>query len=195
MGRYGNYPKTVEDCKVISISNLKKWNYFTCYGNKSGSINWSRNGVRTSSIGIEVTFTDAQKFIILDYKTNDESIRYKVNIIAKPSNLGKGEVYYFLCPSTGKICRKLYFESGYFLHRTAFRNLMYERQIESKKNRELLKVLDASFIPDEVYGERYKPYFKTHYKGKPTKRYVRLQTRINIADSYPPDTFERLAMM
>jgi hypothetical protein len=72
---------------------------------------------------------------------------------------------------------------------------MYQKQLESKKNRELLKILDASFVPDEVYDERYKPYFKTHYNGKPTKRYLKLQTRIDIAESYPPDTFERLAMM
>jgi len=194
MGRYGNYPTTVEDCKTVSVSKLKEWNYLT-YGKKHGTITWSRNGVETSSIGIEMTFNDTEKFVILDYKTNDEKIRYKVKIECLPSNLGKGEVYYFRCPSTHKLCRKLYFLSGYFLHRTAFRSLMYQRQLESKKNRELLKILDASFVPDEVYDERYKPYFKTHYNGKPTKRYLKLQTRIDIANSYPPDTFERLAMM
>jgi hypothetical protein len=194
MGRYGNYPTTVEDCKTISISKLKEWNYLT-YGKSRGSINWSRNGIETSSIGIEVTFTDAEKFIILDYKTKDEKIRYKVLIECIKSNLGKGDVYYFRCPNTEKLCRKLYLLGGYFLHRTAFRNLMYGKQLESKKNRQLLKLFDASFIPDDVYLERYKPYFKTHYNGKPTKRFLKLQTRIDIADRFPPDTFERLLMM
>jgi hypothetical protein len=194
MGRYGNYPTTIEDCKTISISKLKEWNYLT-YGKKSGVISWSTNNVVHSRISIEVTFTDEQKFIVLDYKTNDENIRYKVKIECLPSNLGKGEVYYFRCPNTHKLCRKLYFLSGYFLHRTAFRNLMYQKQLESKKNRKLFKIFDASFVPDEVYDERYKPYFKTHYKGKPTKRYLRLQTRIDIAKTFPPDTFERLALM
>jgi hypothetical protein len=194
MGRYGNYPTTVEDCKTVSISKLKEWNYLT-YGKKSGVISWSTNNVVHSRISIEVTFTDEQKFIVLDYKTNTESIRYKVKIIVKPSNLGKGEVYYFLCPSTGKLCRKLYFESSYFLHRTAFRYLMYQKQLESKKNRQLFKIFDASFVPDEVYEQRYKPYFKTHYNGKPTKRFLRLENRINTANRFPPDTFEKLALM
>ena len=194
MGRYGNYPKTVEDCKTISISKLKEWNYLT-YGKKSGIISWITNNVVHSSISIEVTFTDEQRFIILDYKTNDNEIRYKVQIESLPSNLGKGEVYYFVCPSTGKLCRKLFFESSYFLHRTAFRYLMYQNQLESKKNRELFKIFNASFVPDKVYEERYKPYFKTHYNGKPTKRFLRLEKRINTANSFPPDTMERLMLM
>jgi hypothetical protein len=194
MGRYGNYPKTVDDCKTVSISKLKEWNYFS-YGKRSGTIKWSRNGIESSSIGIEVTFTDKEKFIILDYKTNDKEIRYKVEIESLPSNLGKGEVYYFVCPSTGKLCRKLYFESGYFLHRTAFKNLMYQKQLESKKNRELFKIFDASFVPDEIFEQRYKPYFKTHYNGKPTKRFLKLEKKINTANSFPPETFERLMLM
>jgi hypothetical protein len=194
MGRYGNYPKTVDDCKTVSISKLKEWNYLT-YGKRNGTISWSRNNVVHSSISIEVTFTDEQKFIILDYKTNNESIRYKVKLISKASNLGKGEVYYFLCPKTGKLCRKLYFESSYFLHRTAFKHLMYEKQLASKKNRELLKIFDATFVPDEVYEQRYKKYFKTHYKGKPTKRLIKLENRIDSANRLPPDTLERLMLM
>ena len=194
MGRYGNFPKTVDDCKTVSISKLKEWNYLT-YGKRSGAIKWSRNGIENSSIGIEVTFTDEEKFIILDYKTNDKEIRYKVQIESLPSNLGKGEVYYFVCPSTGKLCRKLYFENSYFLHRTAFKYLMYEKQLESKKYREISKIFSACFIPDEVYEQRYKKYFKTHYKGKPTKRFLKLENRIHISDRFPPDTLERLLVM
>lgn len=104
MGRYANYPTTVEDCLTISITKLKEWNYFNFIGTKSGTISWSRNGEKHSSIGISVTNTDFERYVILDYKSNGEPRNYKVKIISKPSNLGKGEVFYFVCPSTKKHC-------------------------------------------------------------------------------------------
>lgn len=195
MGRYGNYPTTVEDCLYVSIKKLKEWNYLNYLGTKSGTINWSRNGVPHSNIGISVTKNDFETFIVLDYKFNGEPKNYKIRIISKPSNLGKGEVFYFVCPRTGKHCRKLYLHSGYFFHREAFNGLMYEKQIESKKNRELSKIFDACYLSDEVYEERYKKYFKTHYNGKETKRFKRLNNKIQIADSYPVGTLESLLMM
>lgn len=193
MPRQANYNTTVDECLTVSITKLKEWNYLK-NGCKSGTISWSRNGDKHSSIGIEMVFSDYDKHIILDYKTNGEPKRYKVKIIEVASNLGKGCLYYFLCPITLKLCRKLYLNSGMFLHRTAF-NMMYQKQIESKKYRGMTKVFEKAILPDEVYEERYKKYFKTHYNGKPTKRYLKLENKIRIADSYPPDTLERLMMM
>ena len=133
--------------------------------------------------------------MILDYSVNGDPKNYKVEIISKPSNLGKGEVLYFVCPSTKQQCRKLHLQCGYFLHRTAFQNLMYSKQIESKKFRYLGKVFDYIFNPDEIYQERYKKYFKTHYKGKPTKRYLRVKKKIDLIESCPPNMEEILLMM
>lgn len=194
MGRYGNYPKTVEDCKTISISKLKEWNYLS-YGKRNGTITWSTNGVQTSSIGIVLEFTDDEKSIILNYTTNNKDICYKVYFECLPSNLGKGDIWYFVCPKTGKLCRKLYFENSYFLHRTAFKDLVYSKQIESKKNRFFLKQLEASFVPDEVYFEFHKKNFKRYYKGKPTKKYLKIKNRIDTANKFPPNYFEQLMLM
>lgn len=194
MGRYGNYPTTVEDCKTISITKLNEWNYLS-YGNRSGTITWSTNGIENSSIGIVSCINESEKYIKLNYKTSTESISYKVKIIKKISNLGKGYVNYFLCPHTKKLCRKLYFKDGYFLHRTAFNNLMYQSQIESKKSRFLFSIFNKATLPDEVYESRYKKYFKTHYKGKPTKRYLKLEKKIKLAEGYPNDIVEQLLVM
>jgi hypothetical protein len=195
MGRYANYPTTVEDCLTVSITKLKEWDYLNFLGTKSGTISWSRNGQKHSSIGISVTNDGFKILMILDYKSNGEPMNYTVKIIGKPSNLGKGEVLFFVCPNTGKLCRKLLLRNGYFLHREAFNGLMYSKQLESKKNRDLFKIFDACYLSDEVYEERYKKYFKTHYNGKETKRYKRLNSKINIADSFPLGTFESLLMM
>lgn len=194
MGRYANYPTTVEDCLNLSIKKLKEWDYLTYSGTKSGTVSWSRNGTPHSNIGIKVTKNDFEMFAILDYSVNGEPKNYKVKIISKPSNLGKGEVLYFVCPSTKKHCRKLYLHSGYFLHREAFNGLMYQKQLESKKSRDLGKIFNACYLSDDVYEERYKKHFKTHYNGKETKRYKRLNNKILKADSFPVGTIERLLM-
>ncbi|MGO4820947.1 MULTISPECIES: hypothetical protein [unclassified Flavobacterium] len=195
MGRYANYPTTVEDCLYLSIKKLKEWNYLNYLGTKSGTISWTRNGQEHSNISISVIKNDFDTFIVLNYKSNGEPRNYKVQIISKPSNLGKGEVFYFVCPTTKKHCRKLYLHGGYFLHREAFKSLMYSKQLESKKNRGLFKILEACHISDEVFEERYKKYFKTHYNGNETKRFKRLNNKILIADSFPMGTIESLLMM
>ena len=71
---------------------------------------------------------------------------------------------------------------------------MLFRSLESKMNRELSKIFNACHLSDEVYEERYKKYFKTHYNGKETKRYKRLNNKIQIADSFPLRTLENLLM-
>lgn len=195
MGRYANYPTTVENCLYLSIKKLKEWDYLTNNGTKSGTISWSRNGTPHSKIDIKVTRNDFETFMILDYKANGEPKNYKVEIISKRTNLGKGEILFFVCPTTGKLCRKLLLRNGYFLHREAFKGLMYAKQLESKKNRDLFKIFDACQLSDEVYEQRFKKYFKTHYNGKETKRFKRLNDKIKIADSFPAGTFERLLML
>lgn len=195
MGRIANYPKTIEDCLTVSITKLKEWDYLSSLGTKSGTISWSRNGEKHSSIGISVTNTNFEKFIILDYKSNGEPRNYKIKITDKPSNLGKGKVFYFICPITEKHCTKLYLYNGYFLHREAFSGLMYQKQLESRNQRDMFKLFNACYISDEVYEEQYKKHFKTHYNGKPTKRYQKLMNKIKLADKFPADTMQRLLMM
>lgn len=185
---------SIESCKTVSITKLKEWGYLD-YGIKSGVISWSTAGEVHSKIGIKCSILEHRKFITLDYTQNGESINYNVKIVSKPSNLGKGEVFYFVCPNTGKHCRKLYHCSKYFLHREAFSYLYYEKQIESKKTRELHSVFDKAFLKDEVYEEQYKKHFKTHYNGKPTKRYQKILNKINTAETYPMGTIEKLLLM
>ena len=60
---------------------------------------------------------------------------------------------------------------------------------------EIHKIFNKIHVGDEVYCERYKKYFKTHYNGKPTKRFLKLENKIRVAESYPPDTLERLMLM
>ncbi len=94
-----------------------------------------------------------------------------------PSNLEIGKIHYFKCPVTKKRCRKLYLVNGYFLHRNAFKGL-YKKQTESKSWRKMSKNLENYYGIDTLYEQIYSKHFRTHYGGKPTKRYLRLKRKI-----------------
>jgi hypothetical protein len=167
------FPSMYDECLTISISKLKEWGYLKDKSQKSGIISWSRNGTTHSSVSIMVN-TWYGPYLQLDYKYNGKPIKYKVWLTSKQSNLGKGMIYYFLCPHTGKRCRVLYSIDTYFLHRLAFRGAMYECQTYSKYARSEIKVMKRLFGTDQAYEKLNSKYFKKKYAGRPTKRYLRL---------------------
>ena len=185
------FPTLYNEALQISISKLKEWEYLNPEQIKSGTITWSRNGSQTGSISIKVNTHSEQPYIELDYKYRDEPRNYKVYLTSTPSNLNKGEIWYFICPQTKKRCRKLYSIGGYFLHREAFNGCMYESQTQSKKYRQLDKLM-AFFEIENLYSELYKKNFKKTYAGKPTKRYLRIMEQIQKAESIPYHEIERV---
>jgi len=184
-------PTLYNEALQIHISKLKGWGYLDPEQTKSGTLNWSSNGNPTGSISIKVNTQSEQPYIELDYKYKDEPRNYKVYLTSTPSNLNRGEIWYFLCPQTNKRCRKLYSIGGYFLHREAFNGCMYETQTQSKKYRQLDKTLGAYFKSDNLYSELYKKNFKKSYAGKPTKKYLKLTQQIQRAESIPYHEIER----
>ncbi len=69
------------------------------------------------------------------------------------------------------------------MHRSALPSRMYSSQTQSKKWRLMDKVYGCYFDLDRLYEELYSKHFKTHYNGKPTKRYLKLMRQINKANS------------
>ena len=185
------FPTLYNEALQIHISKLKGWGYLDPKQIKSGTLNWSRNGNKTGSISIRVSTQPKSPYLELDYKYNEAPIKYRVQLVSAPSNLGKGVVWYFACPQTNKRCRKLYSIGGYFLHREAFNGCMYETQTQSKKYRQLDKTLGAYFKSDNLYSELYKKNFKKTYAGKPTKKYLRIMEQIQKAESIPYHEIER----
>ena len=177
------FPTLYNEALQISISKLKEWEYLNPEQIKSGTLTWSRNGNKTGSISIRVNTYSKEPYIELDYKYRDEPRNYKVRLVSMPSNLGKGLIWYFLCPQTNKRCRKLYSIGGYFLHREAFNGCMYETQTQSKKYRQLDKTFGAYFKIDDLYSQLYQKHFKKTYAGKPTKKYLRIMEQIQKAES------------
>ena len=194
MAKFPTFPTLYNDVLQIDISKLKGWGYLNPEQIKSGTLNWSRNGNPTGSISIKVNTQTEQPYIELDYKYRDEPRNYKVYLTSTPSNLNRGEIWYFICPQTKKRCRKLYSIGGYFLHREAFNGCMYETQTQSKKYRQLDKTLGAYFKSDNLYSELYKRNFKKYYAGKPTKKYLQIIKKIQKAESIPYHEIERLML-
>lgn len=153
---------------------------------------WSRRGQKTGSISITIDTSVETPFIELDYRYNDEPRNYRVFLVSTPSNFGKGEMWFFQCPNTGKRCRKLYSIGGYFLHREAFKGCLYESQTHSKKWRGIEKLYGAYFDQDRLYEQLYKKHFKKTYAGKPTKKYVKLLQKLKRAEGVSHLEIERL---
>ncbi len=185
------FPTLYNDALQVHISKLKEWGYLRKGQIRSGTISWSRNGNPTGSISIKVDTQSEQPYIELEYNFKDEPRKYKVYLTSTPSNLNRGEIWYFNCPQTNKRCRKLYSIGGYFFHREAFNGCMYESQTQSKKYREMERTFGAYFKSDKLYEELYSKHFKKTYAGKPTKRYLRIMEQIQQAESIPYHEFER----
>jgi hypothetical protein len=184
------FPTLYDDLKTVSISFLAKHGYLKPNLWRNGTITWSRNGNKTGSISIGINTLCESPYLELDYKCNQTPINYRVQLVSAPSNLGKGVVWYFVCPQTGKRCRKLYLVDTYFYHREAFRG-MYEKQTHSKKSRDLDKTLGAYFRTDQLFEQLYKKHFKKQYAGKPTKKYLKLTQQIQSVENIPVHVIER----
>jgi hypothetical protein len=181
MPKFSTLPILYDECKTISVSDLKRWGYLEPEQWRSGTITWSRQGRETGSIGFTVDTLDSQPTLELDYKYDGHQVKYQIQMVSVPSNVGKGIVWYFLCPYTRKRCRKLYLVQTYFYHREAFKGSFYEKQTYSHRGRKLNKSLEDLFAVDKAYEQIYSKYFKKHYAGKPTKRYQKLLQKIQIA--------------
>ncbi len=161
---------------------------------KNGNLTWSRNETKIASISIRVDSDPDYSYLELSYRNNDIPIKYRVQLITVPSNLGKGVIWYFVCPHTGKRCRKLYLGETYFYHRTAFRGCMYEKQTHSKKWRQLNKTFGKYFEFDELYERLYSKHFKKYYSGKPTKIFLKLIQQIQKSKSISELEIERFLL-
>ena len=192
MPRFTTYPTLYDDVLQLRLSKLKEWDYLKPNQFKSGTLKWSTNGRETGSIQIAVNTRTENPYLEMKYEFRKEPRNYKVSLVSIPSNLGKGRVWYFLCPHTKKRCRVLYSISGYFYHREAFIGCMYESQTKSKHWRMLEKTFGVAFRADKIYDELFSQYLKRCYKGKPTKRFKKLKAELKKAENVDFSEFEKL---
>ena len=192
MPRSSTIPTLYDEVLQLKIGLLNRDGFLTPGASRSGTVSWSSNGNRTASIGITVDMHTAPPYIELDYKFRDEPRNYRIRLVSVPSNLGAGEVWYFLCPHTGKRCRILYSVGGWFLHREAFNGVFYDSQVQSKRVRDYMNAVGPLFEVDKLYDELHKPYFKRYYNGQPTKRYISIKKKIEQSERVSVEDYERV---
>jgi hypothetical protein len=132
-------------------------------------------------MNVEVDYKDEGRILMtLRYSITDRwslektEYDYKIWFDEKPSNLGKGNVLYFVCPSTNKNCRILYMAYGVpkFYSRLAYpRRIYHEPQLDPHRWRANTNY----FKVDKQIEELDKMRATYTYKGLPTRRAVRLQ--------------------
>jgi len=105
----------------------------------------------------------------------NKPIADRIEIKPIRSNLGKGWVYYFICPVTGYNCRKLYLDEGKFKSRIAIKGILYKQQEEPKKQRQRLDIIRKYNRYSKMVDATFKPYHKPKYEGIKTKKQIKAE--------------------
>ena len=183
MGRYSTGAWTTDECLRIELSFLLKKGYLVRGKQTSGSLNWSSDGEPSGNIRIISSWLIGpakRPYIRLIYTMTDRTTGEKedrddtVYLEARPSNLGKGEVLYFICPSSGQRCRVLYkaYDCPIWKSRQSYQHrIYYPSQQSSKREYANNRYWQLDSQIEKLQGKRG----PGTYKGKPTKRAERLK--------------------
>ncbi|PSL03882.1 hypothetical protein [Cecembia rubra] len=176
MARTPTYPDIAEDLPYISIKDLKDQGLFNLGINSLGVFRLCIDGMpRGGTIEAFVGLKDI-KYISLSWYSEDKYFTASTKITSIKSNLGAGEIYYFLCPKTSKRCLKLYFLGNVLASRRYF-NLYYRDQILSKPNYGIIQLCKAFQEFDELKNKYWSLRTKS-YKGVPTRQAIRLRVKM-----------------
>ena len=170
MGRTPKFPIVLDDLMMLSIAKFKiKVGTYTQCTLSYGSIDFDCSIVAKTTGGI--------------FKIKSENGHYSwiINLIAVESNLGKSIYYMFECPTSKRKCRKLYFYERKFQHQSVI-PVNYEQQNRAKHYRGLERLFRHEL--GTVGDEMLKPYFKSHYRGQPTKRFKRIMRKIKEEEEF-----------
>lgn len=170
---------TIQDYIALSLTKCKEMGYFVPNATAEGVITWSSNGQAIAAVRFRTDTTENRCYIAYT-KADGTQVTQKVWLRWHSSNLNNGGYYYFVCPVTGRSCRKLYFVGGRFVSRYGFKCL-YEQQTKSRAQRDnpLFGFLDVEAQLETLERQRYR---RMTYKGKPTpfaRKYERLVNKAN----------------
>ena len=185
MGRYyWNAKYTVEDCKKITIFNLKKWNMLI--GHYPGTITWTSSATgKESSIRLTVNIGSNPPYAkfaytITDLEGNKTDYDYKVYLGTTSCYLG-GVRYWFYCRFCSRRVGALYLapSEGYFACRHCC-DLSYESR--NKSHHGFVGVMVYLMNLEEKIDKLYKSIKRWTYRGRPTKKVRRLRALEEILD-------------
>lgn len=165
MGRHSTGSATTSGAMRIELSYLLKKGYIKKDCTITGILSWTND----SRISIESCFTESQKYIRLSYTTTyhntgeKKDFDYKIYFSTIPSNLGKGEVVYFICPSTGRKARILYkcYGSDIWKSRFAYKKrIYYYSQTQSKHSYNNTRYWEIEKEIEKLYTQNKKKKYR-----------------------------------
>lgn len=173
MGRDYNGHMLHYQCKRIELSYILKSGIIQQGRTLQTTLNWTDK----SSITIKAKYDDYEKYLQLEYTHTDyeqkkQNLSYKISLMALPSNLGRGNVLFMICPISGRLCRKLFMAYGspYFKSIKAYNaRIYYTGQLSSKLNRANDKYWHFYSHIESTNKQRN----QSHYKGIKTKRQIK----------------------
>jgi hypothetical protein len=119
--------------------------------------------------------TGKRCFICINNKDRIEMVCRKVKGAAN------GNVWSFVCPITGIHCRKLHLVNGRYIHRSIIKGY-YRKIAPAWQTRTLMdKLLKKVKGKIDAEKEMERKFFKSHYRGKPTKKYLKCLKQIEDA--------------
>lgn len=111
-------------------------------------------------LSYRITYEEERAALLFKWTDQGGEVRkVRVKIQEERSNLGRGSVYYFLCPVTGERCRKLFLDGKVICSRRAFRH-HYELQEGTKLDRAYIRLR-------KLMGAEEKSR-KAYYRGRLT---------------------------
>lgn len=178
MGKEHTCPVILDDLVSISTSSLSGAGMFKESGG-TGIIKIKMGNRVQMRIAFKISLSLHSPYILFLIEFNGYTIDFFVNLVKTPSNLGVGYIYYFVCPVSNKRCKKLFLFNNRLMGRNSIDGC-YKSQTYSKKDRDIHKFIENYYLDDEIWKEIYSKYFKTYYKGIPTKRYNKLLSKLKI---------------
>ena len=166
---------TVKEAIRLDINNLIRGKHIQQNKKIDFISSWSTG----AKVKIQSVSNDKEMYLRFMYTQTNKATKetkeydYKIYIEGVKSNLGIGVNHYFICPELGIKCKILYLCYGAerFKCRKAYnRRIYYGSQLSSKT----YNVTNRYFHFEKLLNELYKKRRAKDYKGKPTKRKLRL---------------------
>jgi hypothetical protein len=175
MGRHSSGAMSTGEAQRIEISYLFKEGLISRGKFITGSLIWT-NG---NNIGFQADLSEEKQYIRLIYQNIKHSgekhdLDYRIYLTSIPSNLGRGEIWYFICPYTGRKARILYkcYGSLDFRSRRGNHYRIYYPSQKASKN----YLHTERYFSLEREIEKFQPLIrKKHYQGKETRLKERIR--------------------
>ena len=170
MGRRCTGVTTIENALKISIKDLKLKGLLMKDKCIISTLSWSIRTDKIASIRYFKPIND--QAIHLCYKTKGKEYHCKINLVEIDSNLGKGKILYFICPSTNTKCRYLYFinDSALFQSKLGLNGLIY---YSSKLTCKSDRINDKYWrILNQIEAKKN---IRKIYAGRHTKEFLKVQ--------------------